>query len=202
MTRRVYSVYTAARDTFDVLPAFAIVMASVLVGCSAPTPTPQATPAVRPPVPDGWRVITSDQQDVTLPVPPDLVILNRSGSIGGLREADGGPEELIVSVTGPGRVDQRQPGESVEDWLTRGNWLTAGRGEPIATTYRELSLPAGSTLEVTAGYRFGDEDRWTMLHVIDTGQGYAVLQFDGGGPKPDMASEEVRLMREMVEFQP
>jgi hypothetical protein len=48
-------------------------------------------------------------------------------------------------------------------------------------------LPAGSSLEVTAGYRFGDEDRWTMLHVIDTGQRYAVLQFDGGGPTPEMA---------------
>jgi hypothetical protein len=185
-----------------VLCAAVLVSAWMLTACGAPTPTSQETPAVRPAVPDGWRVITSDREDIILPVPPALVILNTSGSIGGLREADGRHEELIVSATGPRRVDQRQPGESVEDWLTRGNWLTAGRGEPIATTYREVLLPAGSTLEVTAGYRFEDEDRWTMLHVIDTGQGYAVLQFDGGGPKPETAPEEIRLMRELVEYQP
>ena len=180
----------------------ALAVAATLLACGAPPLTTQATPAVRPPVPDGWRVIATDRRDVTLPVPPDMVILNTSGSIGGLRGADEERAELIVSATGPGRVDQRQPGESVEDWLTRGNWLTAGRGEPLATTFREVLLPAGSTLEVTAGYRFGDEDRWTMLHVIDTGQGYAVLQFDGGGVAPAAASDEIRMMRELVEFRP
>ena len=174
----------------------------VLGACGASEPTFEPTAPVRPPVPDGWQLITTDQEDVTLVVPPDLIVLNTSGSINGHREAAAGIDELIVSVTGPARIEQRARGESLADWITRGNWLTAGRGEPVAISQREVLLPAGRALETIAAYRFGTEERWTMLNVIDTGQGYAVLQFDGGGPRPDEPSDEIRLMRELVEFRP
>ena len=163
---------------------------------------PQPTPAVRPPVPDGWRVVSADRENISLAVPPDLIVTSTSGSIGGYREAAGDLDELIVLVTHPTRVEQRMPGESVTDWVQRGNWLTAGRGEPRIVSQREVLLPARSALEITSAFRFGDEDRWTMLHVIDTGEGYAVLQFDGGGPAPEEPSVEIRSIRELVEFGP
>jgi len=182
--------------------AASVILLVALTACGESARTPEPTPPVRPAVPDGWRIITTDAGDVTLVVPPDLIVLNTSGSISGSRAAAGGIDELIVSVTGPARVEQRAPGESLPDWVTRGNWLTAGRGEPLALTQREVLLPAGPALEMIAGFRFGNEDRWTILNIIDTGQGYAVLQFDGGGPRPDEPSDEVRLMRELVEFRP
>lgn len=182
--------------------AASVILLLALAACGEAAPTPEATPPARPPVPDGWRIITTDADDVSLVVPPDLIVANTSGSISGSREPAAGIGELIVSVTGPARVDQRAPGESVADWVTRGNWLTAGRGEPVAVAQREVLLPAGPALEMIAAFRFDNEDRWTVLNVIDTGQGYAVFQIDGRGPRPDQPSEEVRLMRELVEFRP
>ena len=182
--------------------AASVILLVALAACGESAHTSEPTPPVRPAVPDGWRIITTDADDVSLVVPPDLIVMNTSGSISGFRDAAAGIDELIVSVTGPARVEQRAPGESLEDWVTRGNWLTAGRGEPVAITQREVLLSAGPALETIAAYRFGNEDRWTMLNVIDTGQGYAVLQFDGGGPMPAEPSDEVRLMRELVELRP
>jgi hypothetical protein len=174
----------------------------MLTACGTLASSPQPTPALQPPVPDGWRVITADVEDISLAVPPDLIVTSTSGSIAGYREAAGELDELVVLATHPTRVEQRVPGESVTEWVTRGNWLTAGRGEPRIVSQRELLLPAGSALEITAGFQFGDEDRWTMLHIIDTSQGYAVLQFDGGGPAPEAPSAEIRAIRELVEFGP
>jgi hypothetical protein len=174
----------------------------MLAACGTLAPNPQPTPPVGPPVPDGWRVVTSDVEDISLTVPRDLIVTSTSGSIGGYREATGERDDLIVLVTHPTRVEQRMPGESVTDWVQRGNWLTAGRGEPRIVAQREVLLPAGSALEITAGFQFGEEDRWTMLHVIDTEEGYAVIQFDGGGTTPEEPSAEIRAIRESVEFGP
>ena len=180
-------------------------MVSVLAGlaaCASTAPQPDATVPPRPAVPDLWRTITNEQGEVTLVVPPELVVTNVDGAISGFREPDGEVEELIVTATGPSRVEQRAPAESVADWVTRTNLLTAGRGEPESVTRREVMLPSGAALEMTSAFPFDNEGRWTMLHIIDTGQGYAILQFDGGGPPPDEPSDEVRLMRELVEFRP
>lgn len=181
--------------------AVAACLVALLVGCAQPVPTPVPTPPSRPEVPEGWQVVTTEAEDVTLVLPEDFAVLNTRGAIGASREEEAGREELIVSVIGPERVEQREAGETLDDWITQGNWLTAGRGEPGAITRREVLLPAGPALEVTAGFKFGEEDRWTMLHIVDTGRGYAVLQFDGGGPAPIEPSAEVRLIRELVTFE-
>jgi hypothetical protein len=173
-----------------------------LAACGEAVPTTEPTIPTRPPVPGGWQVVSTDAGDVIMAVAGDVIVANTSGSIGGFRRPAPGVDELIVAVTGPSGVEQREPGELLDDSITRGNWLTGGRGEPLTITRHEVLLPAGPALEVIAAYRFQDKDRWTMLHVIDTGRGYALLQFDGGGPAPETAPDEIQLMRALVEFAP
>lgn len=179
-----------------------LVLPLALAACGLQAPTAEPTAAVRPPIPEGWRLITAERDKLSLAVPADLVVTNTSGSISALRERSEVAPELIVSAIGPGRVDQRLPGESVLDWVVRGNWLTAGRGEQNLTSQREVSLPSGPALEMTSAYGIDGEERWTMLHVIDTGNGYAVIQFDGTGPAPAEPTGEIRLMRELADFSP
>jgi len=169
-----------------------------LAACGGPTPSTEPTVPPRPAVPELWRTVTNDQGDVTLVVPPDLIVANTNGGISGFREPRDGLDELVVTAAGPSRVEQRVPGESVAEWVRRGNLLTAGRGGLGAVAQREVRLPTGSALEMSAPWDAGE--RWTILYVIDTGRGYALLHFDGAGRRPDEPPDEVRLMRELVEF--
>jgi hypothetical protein len=171
-----------------------------VAACGGTTPPTEPTVPPRPAVPESWRTITSDREDVTLVVPSDLIVTNTDGAISGFRESRGAAEELIATATGPSRVEQRVPGETVAEWVRRGNLLTAGRGGLGAMAQREVLLPAGSALELSAPWDGGE--RWTILYVVDTGRGYALLHFDGSGPRPDEPPAEVRLMRELVEFDP
>jgi hypothetical protein len=173
-----------------------------LIGCSGqPSPTSEPTTPSVPAIPDLWRTVTTDDRDLTLVVPPDLIVTNTSGGISGFRDKIGDAPAVIVSAAAPARVNQPAPGESLTDWVRRES-LTAGRGEFDALTQREILLPAGPALEITAGWTLDRQEHWTLLHVIDTGFGFAVLAFDGNGPPPDGPSEEVRLMRELATFEP
>jgi hypothetical protein len=127
---------------------------------------------------------------------------NTDGAISGFRDPEGAAEGVIVTATGPARVEQRAPGESVGEWVRRRNLLTAGRDGLGAVVQREVLLPAGPALEMSAPWQVDGAERWTILYVIDTGRGYALLQFDGAGPSPVEPPDEVRVMRELVEFEP
>ena len=173
-----------------------------LVGCSGqPSPTSEPTMPPVPAIPDLWRTVTADDRDLTLVVPPDLVVTNTSGGISGFRDKIGDTPALIVNAAAPERVNQPVSGESLTDWVRRES-LTAGRGELGAIAEREVLLPAGPALEMTGGWMMDGQERWMILYVIDTGRGFAVLAFDGDGPLPDAPTDEVQLMRELVSFGP
>jgi hypothetical protein len=179
----------------------ALVMLVALIGCGQQSPTPEPTAPPVPAIPNLWRTVAADDGDVTLVVPPDLIVTNTSGGVSGFREPAGNASALIVSAVPPARVNQPTAGESIADWV-RLESLTSGRGELGAIEEREVLLPAGPSLEMTGEWMLDGQERWMILYVIDTGRGFAVLAFDGDESPPDAPTEEVRLMRELVTFGP
>jgi hypothetical protein len=178
-----------------------LVAVVALIGCGQQSPTPEPTVPPAPAIPDHWRTVRTDAGDMTSVVPPDLIVANTSGGLSGFRDQAGDAPALIVNAAPPSRVNQPSAGESLTDWVRRES-VTAGRGELGAITQREILLPAGPAVEMTAGWILDGQERWMILNVIDTGAGLAVLAFDGDGPPPDQPTEEVRLMRELVTFGP
>lgn len=171
----------------------------VLVACGASVPTPEPTLPPRPAVPHLWRTVASDGGDVQLVVPTDLNVTDTRAAIVGSRD-----EVLIVSAIGPGSLEQPRAGESVADWIERLGFLAGdeANAELGAVTRRELLLPDGPALEVSAGRTTEAGEAWTMVHVFDTGRGLAVLAFSGQGSAPDQPTDEMRIMRELVDFAP
>jgi hypothetical protein len=74
--------------------------------------------------------------------------------------------------------------------------LTACGAAPSETV--EPTLPA---YELTSRWMLGELGRpWTVLYVIQTPNGYGLLQASGAGDPPEMPPRDLRLMRELVEF--
>src|SRR5688500_8823364 len=159
-----------------------------LTACGGPDATPDSTPEPalpeRPAVPVGWRTITTDRGDVELAVPPDLVVMHTAGSIHGFREEDEGVASLAVVAIPAGELVQPRGGESVEEWADAGGWLTAGQGQLANgdVRRRDVLLPSGPVIQLTSAYQVGDLGAaWTMLYVIRTDRGHALLQISGQG---------------------
>jgi hypothetical protein len=174
----------------------------ILTACGAsPTETVEPTLPPRPDVPQGWRTITSDEGQVRLVVPPDLVVFHAAGSVHANRES-GDSELIMVAALPPEQLNQPR-GELPADWANAGGWLTAAQGhvDLADVTTREVLLPAGPTYELTSRWMLGDlGPRWTVLYVIQTPNGYGLLQVSGAGQPPNPPPRELRLMRELVEF--
>ena len=175
-------------------------LVTLLVACGTQTPTPEPTLPPRPQAPPPWRTVTSDDGAVHLVVPPDLIVINTDGSIHGYRD-----EGVTLSVAAvPASQLQPPRGETVEEWADEGGWLTAGQGQigNGEVRRRDVLLPAGSAILLTSTYRVVGElgEVWTMLHVIQTKGGHALLQISGQGPPPDEVPEEIRLIRDLVRF--
>ena len=186
--------------------ATAVGMLLLVTACGGPDVTPEATPEAalpeRPAVPVGWRTITTDEGDVELAVPPDLVVIHTAGSIHGFREEDEGIASLAVVAIPASELVQPRGDESVEEWADAGGWLTAGQGQLAGDVRRrDVLLPSGPAIQLTSAYQVGDlGDAWTMLHVVRTPRGYGLLQVSGQGPPPEEPSEEIRSIRDLVRF--
>lgn len=180
-----------------------VLMLLVLGSCGGPTPTPEPALPPRPVVPDGWRTITSDEGDAELAVPPEVVVFHTAGSIHGSRDEGDGVESLTVAAIPAGQLVQPRGNESVEEWADAGGWLTAGQGQigNGEVRRRDLLLPGGAAIQLTSTYRVGElGDVWTMLQVVRTTRGYALLQISGHGTPPEEPPEEIRLIRDLVRF--
>ena len=191
--------------------AASLLLALVATACGAEAPgspvTAEPPPLPeRPAVPAGWRTITSDEGDLSVAVPPDLIVIHTAGSINGFRnEGDGVETSLTVAAIPPGELLQPRGGQSVEAWADEGGWLTGGQGHigDGEVRRRDVLLPAGPAIELTSTYEVGDLGQvWTQLYVVETPSGHGLLQVSGDGPPADEPPDEVRLMRELVEFRP
>jgi hypothetical protein len=182
--------------------ARATIALGILTACAAaPSETVEPTLPPRPDVPQGWRTITSDEGQVRLIVPPDLVVFHTAGSVHANRE-NGDSELIMVAAIPPEQLNQPR-GESPAEWANSGGWLTAGQGhvDLADVSARNLLLPAGPTDELTSTWMLGELGRrWTVLYVIQTPNGYGLLQASGAGDPPEVPPRELRLMRELVEF--
>jgi hypothetical protein len=174
----------------------------ILTACGAvPSETVEPTLPPRPDVPQGWRTITSDEGQLRLVVPPDLVVFHTAGSVHANRE-NGDTELIMVAAIPPEQLNQPR-GESPAQWANAGGWLTAGQGhvDPADVSARNVLLPAGPAHELTSRWMLGELGRrWTVLYVIQTPNGYGLLQASGAGDPPEVPPRELRLMRELVEF--
>lgn len=184
----------------------ALLLIGLIAACAAtPSETPDASETPLPPAPDVpplWRTITSDEGDVRLVVPPDLVVLHTAASVHAYREAADG-EPITVAAIPPRQLNQPRGDESAVEWANAGGWLTAGQGhvDEAEVRSRDVLLPAGPTIELTSSWVLGGQGpHWTMLHLIRTSSGYGLFQVSGPGAIPDEPPEEVRLMRELVDF--
>jgi hypothetical protein len=191
--------------------AVALVVIAALTACAGSpdaTPTPEQQLPPRPDVPPGWREIRSDDGAVQLAVPADLTVIHTSESIHGFRDVEDADaldavEVLTVAAIPPGQLIGPRGGESAAEWADAGGWLTPGQGSvgDAEIRSRDLLLPAGPTIELTSTFELGAQGvHWTMLHVIRTPLGYGLLQVSGPGLPPDQASDEVKLMRQLVGF--
>lgn len=177
---------------------------ALLAACGdAPVASLEPVVPPRPDPPPTWRMVTSDDGDVRLWVPPDLDGVGVASSVIAQRRGDDA-ELLTVAAIPPGQLVQPR-GEPAVRWANGGGWLSAGQGhvDEAGVRSRDLLLPAGPTVELTSTWTLGDAGpRWTMLHLIRTPNGFGLLQVTGEGSPPDDAPEEVHLMRELVEFAP
>ena len=188
-----------------------MIVAIATVGCGASqasTPTPEPTEALRPTVPNGWSIITSDEGDVDVAVPPDFMVLSSAGGILAQPPID---EHVAVStlelfVQGPALIDQPKAGESIDEWLGRTALVPrAGEGGVTAVAdrvERELVLPSGRAFQVTVTAQPGtpDESR-VAVYAIETAEGFAILRFIGFPPERLAArADEMSLVARLVRF--
>lgn len=172
----------------------------LLAACGAPPATPEPTLPPRPAVPAQWRTVTSDEGDVVMAIPRELVVTITSGGVQGFAE-QAGAGQIDVWAMGPGTLALR-PGQSIEEWIDASSWLS-GQWEgavlgPVRRT--AVMLPAGPAIEMTAGYTVDGEEAWTFLYAIDTRPGFAVFRAGGPGPPPDGLPEELALIRDLAVF--
>lgn len=193
---------TAARSAGR-LPSLSLVVLLAACGSGAAA-TPQPTLPPRPAVPDLWRTVTSDDSAVRLVVPTDLTVTGTSDQVAGFRSAADGPDDLVIVAVGPRHLQQPAAGESVAEWLERDGWLTNHQeGDRLREVSQvALLLPAGPAVEMISSFGSGDMQYWSIVYAIRTPAGYGLLQAAGAGPRPNAAPDEIRLMRELVEFAP
>ena len=178
-----------------------VVVAAVLVACSdAPSPPEQPLPA-RPEVPDDWRIVTTDEEDVVLAIPRELIATGTTGAIVAVEEDEGGVGRREVWVIGPGTLELR-PRQTTDEWVEASMWLTGQQeGAVLGAVSRDpVALPAGPAIEMTASYTVDGRESWTILYVIDTSPGFAVFRAGGAGPPPDGLPDEIALIRDLATF--
>ncbi len=181
-------------------PMAALAVVAFLAACATASEEPTLPP--RPSVPEHWRTITSERDLIDLVVPPDMNIAHVSDLISGSRITDEVADPFLLMATSPLSLAQPTGGESAFEWVERSGALT---GHQVDVTIgqverRELLLPAGPALELTTAYRAGSSDFWTIVTVIDTGSGYALLEFGGHGRPPAEPIEDIGIIQELVLF--
>jgi hypothetical protein len=175
----------------------------LLVACaqdSAPLPT-------RPPMPDGWIVVTSDERDVRLALPPELQPTFTSGMVLAQEPMTrDGVIELEVSALPPWALpDQPGVGESLVDWLVRQSLVP--RDEGLArvggTTAGTVALPTGrgAEIRVTASPGTPDESL-AIAYAIPTSTGVAAMRIVGRPERIQERAEDLRLVLLLAEFEP
>ena len=168
------------------------------------SPSAEPTLSVRPPVPDGWSTIASDEGDVRLVIPPGATIMQTAGSVLAQGPFRDGAVPWEAWATGlRALIDQPRAGQSIADWLGQSGWMPQA-GEGITqgpTTERELILRAGRALEVTTSLQLGtpDEGR-AIIYAIETGGGLAILRFVGTPAILEERALDLQLMSQLVEF--
>jgi hypothetical protein len=152
-----------------------MVLATALLGCTAPAPAPEPTLPWQPPA--DWVIVSTADGGLQLTLPPWLVVFDNHGAIFA-NEAPADPGgQIPVQLMALGIVeDQPLPGESLEAWLSR-RLSDPGQGVPSAT---RVVLPAGPALRYERIDRAGAPTAWHILvFAIETPRGVAYLQLDG-----------------------
>jgi hypothetical protein len=192
--------------------ALATVTVAVLAGCAAgavPSASVEPTPAERPPVPGGWRAVTSDEGDIRLVVPPGASVLFTAGGILlqaprlAPNTADDSRELFEIWVSGPDAlVDQPRAGQSTVQWLAQSGWMPAEDDPALGpVTERETLLPAGPALEVRASTHPGTpEEGRAVIYAIATDRGLAILRFVGTPAVLEERAIHIELISRLAEF--
>jgi hypothetical protein len=189
-----------------------LILAIAAVGCGAPpvtTPTSEPTAPVRPNVPEGWSIVTSDEGDVEMALPPDFSVVSSAGGILAqppIVEQGGAISMLEVSVQGPALIEQPRGGESVTAWLERAFLLPrpgeGGITEVADRAERRMMLPSGRAVEVAVTAQPGTEDESrVVVYAIETSDGIAVLRLIGFPPRRlDERASDLILLVNLVRF--
>lgn len=185
------------------LPQRVIGIAVLLVACaqdSAPLPT-------RPPTPDGWVVVESDEHDVRLALPSELEPTFTSGMVLAQEPMTrDGVTELEVSALPPWALpDQPDEGESLVDWLVRQSLVP--REEGLArvggTAAGTVALPTGHGAEIRVTAFPGTPDEsLAIAYAIPTSMGVAALKIVGRPERIQEHAEDLRLVLLLAEFGP
>jgi hypothetical protein len=178
----------------------AILVLLTASGCAAAEPTASAPLPERPDVPDGWRIVTSDEGDVSATLPRDFVVVSTAGGITGYPELDASEAETWT-VIGPSTHELR-PNATIDDWVSESNWLTGQReGAVLAAVRRaDVLLPAGPAVEFAAAYGVDGHEAWTMVYAIDIGGELSVVRFGGDGLMPDTLPGDLAVIRDLLTF--
>lgn len=182
-----------------------LIVLILLAGCAAPALTVAPTSAERPPVPEGWHLVTADAGDVRMALPADVdAIFTGAGIIAQERNLKA-PTPFEVIVVGPADVVPQPRGdEPIRAWLEQ-SWLpVAGVGGVTAVgddVERQVALPSGAALEIgiTAQPGTPDESR-VVLYAIATDEGIAIIRILGSPARMAERADQLRLIALLAEF--
>ena len=127
-------------------------------------------------MPEAWRTVATDEGDVVMAMPRELVVTGTTGAIVTAPDQEGAAGATEVWAIGPGTLELG-PDQSVDEWIEASNWLTGQREGAVLGPVRRtpVLLPAGPAIEMTAGYTVDGAEAWTILYAIDLRPGLASL---------------------------
>lgn len=191
--------------TLIIAPTLALAVAAC-AGQTIPASEPTATSVERPPIPEGWVTVASEDGTVVIVVPPDLVGIPLPGEVLVQGPNTGNVTPVEIWATGPiGAQPQPRGGEALRGWLEAGGWLPrAGSGgvtETVDEAEGEVSLPAGLAYRVAATAQPGTPEASRVIaYAVATERGFAVLRILGDPETLDTRADELALVPLLVRF--
>lgn len=181
-----------------------LVIALLLAACGASEVAP--LPSQPPSPPADWVILSTDEGDVRLVVPPDVGLVHAAaGELMGQPGMRDGVIPFEVTALGPGQLTPAAPvpGQSVFEYLQHIGYLPqASEGVVFAETVeREVMLPAGRAFEVRTSVQPGTtEEGRAVIYLIETETGFALLRFVGTAAGMEERSGDMDLISQLADF--
>jgi hypothetical protein len=149
-------------------------------------------------------LVTSDEGDVRLALPPDFAVILTANGVVAQPQGAGVPA-LEVLAAPAWTIPPPGAGVAVREWLEQLQWLpsvgTGGITSIANVTERETILPAGAALVIGVTAQVGaDAESRVVVYVISTEDGPAVVRIIGDPGLLEERAAELRLITDLAEF--